>query len=33
MIPSIDWSHTTSFLVPLLVFAIIIRRSLRERKV
>lgn len=33
MTPSIDWSHTTSFVLPLLVFAIIIRRSLRERKV
>ena len=33
MTPSINWSHTTSVVLPLIVFAIIIRRSLRERKV
>jgi hypothetical protein len=33
MIPSMDWSHTSSFVLPLLVFVIILRRSLRERKV
>lgn len=33
MAPSFDWSHTTSFLLPLVVFAIVIRRALRERKV
>ncbi len=33
MTPSIDWSHTTSFVLPLFVFVLIIRRSLRERKV
>lgn len=33
MSPSIDWSHTSSFVLPLLVFVLILRRSLRERKV
>lgn len=33
MTPSFDWGHTTSFVLPLLVFVLIIRRSLRERKV
>lgn len=33
MIPSIDWSHTTSFVLPVLVLVLILRRSLRERKV
>lgn len=33
MSPSINWSHTASFVLPLIVFALIIRRSLRERKV
>jgi hypothetical protein len=33
MSPSIDWRHASSFIVPLLVFLLILRRSLRERKV
>lgn len=33
MASAIDWRHASSFVVPLLVFALILRRSLRERKV
>lgn len=33
MSSSIDWRHASSFVVPLLVFLLILRRSLRERKV
>jgi hypothetical protein len=33
MNPSFDWHHASTFVVPLLVFALILRRSLRERKV
>lgn len=33
MTAAIDWSHASSFLVPVLVFLLILRRSLRERKV
>jgi len=31
--PAFNWSHTASFLLPLLVFAIVIRRAFRQRKV
>jgi hypothetical protein len=33
MASSIDWRHASSFIVPVLVFLLILRRSLRERKV
>lgn len=33
MTSSIDWRHASSFIVPVLVFLLILRRSLRERKV
>lgn len=31
--PALTWSHTSSFVVPILVLVLILRRSLRERKV
>ena len=33
MTQSFDWSHATSFVLPLLVFALVLRRALRERRV
>lgn len=33
MASSVDWRHASSFVVPVLVFLLILRRSLRERKV
>lgn len=28
-----DWNHASSFAIPLLIFALVIRRALRERRV